>query len=111
MMSVLGEASGERGIAQQPDHICGESFFVAYGREQSGALMLDEIRHALRRGGDHGSARRKSFDDRQWHVVEPRAVDKNVSLVVILADFLTRGETGEVDAGEMQVRNQFADIA
>jgi len=31
MVGALREASGERGIAQQTDDICGEGFFVAHG--------------------------------------------------------------------------------
>src|SRR5208282_1043256 len=62
------------------------------------------------RTGDHGSSRRKGFDDRRRHIVEPRGIDEDVSVLVILADFLMRCDTGEVDAVEMQVRNQLADV-
>ena len=111
IMGVLCKTSGKRRIAQQTNDICGKSFFIAYGREQSGAFVLDQIRHALRRSGDHGSSRRKGFDNRKRHVVEPRGVDEDIGLIVIFADFLTRRYSGEVDTGEIQIRNQFADIA
>ena len=109
-MGVLRQTNRKRRLAQQADDIRGQRFFVAHARQQSSPLVLDQIWHALRRSADHGSSRRKRFNHRQRHVVEPRGIDKDIRMVVTLTDFLAQRDAREVDASELQVRNQLADV-
>src|SRR5438046_5489028 len=73
--------------------------------------MLNEVAKSFRRRTDDGGSRRKRLQHRNWHVVQPGCVNKNISLVVKPRDLLPRSHSGEADAVQMERLYEFANLA